>query len=117
MIKKTFLKKMKNILVSQRKDLYSSVRKPEEIDLDGDEIDEIQGNMLIELSDRINSRLRDKLSKIESALQKIERNSYGLCDDCGEEISEKRLLLNPYFITCISCAEEREIFDKQRKRA
>ena len=117
MIKKTFLNKMKSTLISQQKSLRSSAKKTEDIDVDGDDIDQIQGNMIIELSDRLNLIIRDKLSKIENALQKIEDKSYGLCEDCGEEILEKRLLLNPHFITCISCEEEREVIVKQRKRA
>jgi DnaK suppressor protein len=117
MIKKTFVKKIKNILINQRSQLFSSnLSKKDEVDMDGDEIDEIQGNMILEISDHLNSRLRDRLTKINEALQKIEDNTYGLCDDCGEEISEKRLLLNPYFITCISCAEDREMLNT-RKRA
>lgn len=117
MIKKTFLKKIKNILINQRNQLFSShLLQKDEIDMDGDEIDEIQGNMIIEISDRLNFRLRERLVKINEALKKIEDNNYGLCDDCGEEISEKRLLLNPYFMTCISCAEDREMLNT-RKRA
>jgi DnaK suppressor protein len=42
------------------------------------------------------------------ALEKMDNNEYGLCDDCGDEIPEKRLSINPYFLTCVGCAEERE---------
>lgn len=117
MLNKTFLKKTKEKLLSQRDELLGkSVQKHHDIDTDGDETDEIQANILIELHNQLHTRNNSKLSQIESALQRIEDKSYGICQDCAEPIPEKRLLANPYFLTCISCAEEREAEDKQRKR-
>ncbi len=54
--------------------------------------------------------------QIENALSKIERGEFGTCEDCEEAIAEKRLEINPYFSTCISCAELKEIDGKQRAR-
>lgn len=90
--------------------------QPVDIDTSGDETDEIQGNMLLELVNQLSSRDNFKITRINDALQKIENNTYGLCEDCGENIPEKRLLANPHFLTCIFCAEDRELEDKQRKR-
>ncbi|WP_369075959.1 TraR/DksA C4-type zinc finger protein, partial [Escherichia coli] len=36
--------------------------------------------------------------------------------DCGDEIAEKRLMFNPHFLTCISCAEAREMEENNRKK-
>jgi DnaK suppressor protein len=117
MLSKTFLKKIKERLLNERHELSEkSVRRPD-IDTDGDETDEIQGNMLIELHNQLNTRNHVKLKQIADALQRVDDKSYGVCQDCEEDIPEKRLLINPYFLTCISCAEEREAEDKQRKRA
>lgn len=116
MADKKFLKKMKELLLIQKKEvLITSVTNPD-IDLDGDETDEIQGNIIIEISSQLSSRNNDKLMKIHESLKKIENKTYGICEDCGESIAEKRLLLRPYSTTCIFCAEEREITAKQRKR-
>jgi DnaK suppressor protein len=54
-----------------------------------------------------------KISQIEDALEQIENNTYGICKECGDNISEKRLLINPHIFICISCAEEQEL---ERKR-
>lgn len=114
---KTFLLKMKNLLLEQRRDILKQAgQEPEVIDTEGDETDEVQGNMLIELTNQLNTRNSVRLAQIETALKKIEDKSYGLCQDCNEPIPEKRLLNNPYFQTCVSCAEEREAEEKQRKR-
>lgn len=119
MSNKTFLKKMREKLISERKILIekSVVNKDIDIiDVDGDETDEIQANMILTLQKQLMSRDSNKLSKIDNALDKIDLKTYGVCEDCGDTIPEKRLLINPYFLTCISCAEDREIEEKQRKR-
>ena len=114
---KTFLKKMKDLLLEQKRELLKQAAGQQvDVDTEGDETDEIQGNMLIELTNQLNSRNLEKLNQIDSALRRIEDKSYGLCQDCEDPIPEKRLLSNPYFQTCVSCAEEREAEEKQRKR-
>lgn len=116
MLKKAFLKKTKEKLLSERDELSEkSIRRPD-IDTDGDETDEIQGNMLIDLHNQLTTRNHAKLTQISDALKRIDDKTYGICQDCEEAIPEKRLELNPYFLTCVSCAEERETEDKQRKK-
>lgn len=116
MSQKTFLNKIKTLLLSQKKELTNQVVKEINVDMDGDETDEIQANMIIEINNQLHSRNAIKLIQIEEALLKIENNTYGLCKDCDEPILEKRLLVNPCFLTCIVCAEAREVEEKQRKK-
>jgi DnaK suppressor protein len=113
---KTFLLKVKGLLLAEKADLLKQVEQEVEVDTEGDETDEIQGNILIELNNQLNTRHSTKLAQIESALARIEDKTYGKCHDCEENIPEKRLLHNPYFQTCVACAEERENEEKQRKR-
>jgi DnaK suppressor protein len=113
---KSFLKKMKETLLVQKQEILNQTTREIDVDTDGDETDEIQANILIGLTNQLNTRNAAKLLQIESALKRIEDKSYGLCQDCNESIPEKRLLSNPYFQTCVSCAEEREAEEKQRKK-
>ncbi|SRR5579871_4224696 len=114
---KTFLNRMKEILLSQKKEILAQAQQQErDIDMEGDETDVIQGNMLAEMNNRLGTRAAAKLKQIDDALQRIDQRTYGLCQDCGEPIAEKRLLHNPHFLICISCAEDREAEEKQRKR-
>jgi DnaK suppressor protein len=113
---KTFLKKIKALLLEQKTELIKSTKQDLAVDTDGDETDEIQANQLIELNNQLIVRSSAKMSQIDAALKRIEDGTYGLCQDCEESIPEKRLLSNPYFQTCVSCAEEREAEEKQRKR-
>ena len=114
MLSKAFLKKTKERLEAERNELTEkSIQRPD-IDTEGDEIDEIQGNQLIEMQNQLNTRNHAKLHQINDALKRIDDKTYGVCQDCEEKIPEKRLLANPYFLTCVSCAEEREMENKRR---
>lgn len=48
------------------------------------------------------------MGQIEAALKKIEEGDFGVCDSCGEEISEKRLLAYPLTMLCFDCQTEVE---------
>jgi len=71
---------------------------------------------VIDLSEDINLRRlethRGSLLKIDETLRKIREGSYGLCEDCGEEISAARLNVMPFAIYCKDCQEKREEFEK-----
>lgn len=112
---KSFLNKIKKLLLSQKDEIVKQSVQEVTIDVDGDETDEIQGNILIGLTNQLTTRNIAKLSQIDLALKKIDESTYGLCQDCGEAILEKRLLSNPHFQTCISCAEEREMEEKRKR--
>jgi len=56
----------------------------------------------------IRERELRKLREIESALQRIEDKSYGVCQECEEEISGPRLKNQPWTTLCIIHAEEKE---------
>ncbi len=116
MVSKAFIQKAKATLLSQKKELLARTSQPNEVDMDGDETDEVQGNMIAELNNQLSHRDLFKLNQIDDALKRITNSTYGLCQDCEEKIPDKRLLANPYCVTCVSCAEEREAEEKQRKR-
>ena len=50
-----------------------------------------------------------ELKKVKSALARIETEDYGFCLHCDEEISEKRLDINPAATLCIECASQVEM--------
>ena len=65
-------------------------------------------------------RIRDRelhlIRKIQAALQRIEEGTYGICEECGEEISLSRLKARPVTRLCIKCKEKQEIIEKQHGR-
>ena len=51
---------------------------------------------------------RSTLFEINEALRKIAEDTYGICEECGDEISEKRLSIMPSATLCINCQEDKE---------
>ncbi len=47
----------------------------------------------------------DEYNRIAKALEMIEEGTYGICVDCGQPISEKRLKLFPNATRCLKCQE------------
>jgi len=50
--------------------------------------------------------------QIDEALARLDEGTYGLCSDCGVEISEKRLLAVPFARRCVACQEKEEMLEK-----
>ncbi len=44
------------------------------------------------------------LARTERALAKLDEDTYGLCDACGEPIAPKRLRAMPDGVLCMACA-------------
>ena len=109
---KKSIEKIKKLLLEQKVELQNKVPTAE-IDMDGDETDIIQGKILANINSSLSSRDQDKIRRIDVVLQKIDDKTFGVCEECEETISDKRLEANPYCITCISCAEKLELLKKR----
>lgn len=72
---------------------------------------EIDSNFLLRLKDR-EKRL---LTKIDQALERIEKGTFGICEECGQEIGSKRLEARPVTTMCIECKTDQEEREKLMK--
>ncbi|MBU0481893.1 MAG: RNA polymerase-binding protein DksA [Proteobacteria bacterium] len=63
---------------------------------------------------RIRDRERKLLNKIKKASDRIENGTYGICDECGDEISIERLEARPVTTYCIECKTRQEADEKSR---
>ena len=63
---------------------------------------------------RIRDRERKLINKIKEALERIDGGTFGVCDMCGEDISEARLKARPVTTLCIDCKIEQEKKEKLR---
>jgi len=61
---------------------------------------------------RIRDRESKLIKKIKKALARIDNNTFGMCEKCGEEISIKRLKARPVTTQCIDCKTKEEAFEK-----
>jgi len=57
----------------------------------------------------------EQYKDIADAFRKLEDVSFGLCEECGEEISIKRLEVNPLARFCIACKTRKEALEKIQK--
>ncbi len=71
----------------------------------GDEAADLSSRQLL-LS--LNEADRAKLREIDEALERIEEGTYGICEECGEPISPKRLEVKPTAIYCVECKSRLE---------
>lgn len=61
---------------------------------------------------RIRDREMKLFNKILEALDRIEEGSFGICEECGEDIAFERLKARPVASYCIDCKTQKE---KQEK--
>ena len=74
----------------------------------GDSGDESLANALADFNLTILDRHIDEMRDIEAALQRVRNGEYGVCIDCGDQITFPRLMAYPTAKRCIVCQEQRE---------
>lgn len=125
MLQQEAINKIKEKLVDQKKESFSRIEELEKTDPFNIEVvhdlvddrtssdDEAQVN---EVHERIAAQvgsLRNSLVRIESALERIEQGTYGICEACGKEIEEIRLSIMPLASLCLD--DEKDIENKAKK--
>ena len=117
-LKKTELKRFEKMLEDKRSQIIQNAQSTlaEDMTLDSndlpDEMDLASSEYLQSFTFRLRGREKVFLEKIEKALVKIKDSTFGLCEECGEEISLKRLEARPETTLCIRCKEDQERLEK-----
>lgn len=112
------LKKFRELLEAKRKAVLDRARKTltEDMTLDPndlpDEMDLASSEYLQSFEFRLRGREKSHLIKLERALRKIDQGSFGICEECEEPISKKRLEARPETGLCIRCKEDQERDEK-----
>jgi DnaK suppressor protein len=108
---------VKEILLEEKRRLWNELRTElfpaqdrlnSQFDIPQDIGDQGMLDVLSDTGLAVNDILRDKLSRMDAAERKLEDGSYGICEDCGVEIDEERLRVQPYAIRCVPCQEKLE---------
>lgn len=68
----------------------------------------------IDMNIHIKERDSKLIIKIKKALERIEDGTYGICDECEDEISEARLEARPVTTVCIDCKRAQENQERLR---
>lgn len=111
------LEEFKNILLA-RKSLIEELLKNREMDLTHSGVKEDTGNLsgipqhLAEVGSQeydknfsviILESVQKELKEIISALQRIDENKYGICENCKKPINKERLKVLPHTNLCLDC--------------
>lgn len=100
--------KIKKLLLARQKELSTRIaeiegdlRTPRSASWE-DRATETEGD---EVLDALEDSAIAELAEIRTALERIEKGTYGVCATCGDRIGAKRLEALPYATQCINCAK------------
>lgn len=104
--------KIKEKLLEERQKLFLQESAIEENFSSKDEMADEVDMATVDLTQSQILRMRNRdlfyLKKIERALQNLNSEEFGLCEECGTEIKFARLLARPTADMCINCKEDLE---------
>jgi len=112
-MKKEVLKRFKKLFEQQRTNvLYNDkvIRDDFQVNTDDrmDDVDQASADVEQALRMRLRNREMLLLKKIDESLRRIEAGSFGVCENCENDIEIKRLEARPTATLCISCKEDEE---------
>jgi DnaK suppressor protein len=112
-LRRSLLRKKETILKEVKEEIakYISGENKQLVDTANDDGDWAQVDISEDLSLQRLSTHRKLMYNIDEAIRKIAEGTYGICEECGEEISEKRLLVLPTATLCVDCQENKEQFE------
>jgi DnaK suppressor protein len=55
----------------------------------------------------LRQNLERTLRQVEHAIRRLDRGTYGTCEECGREIDAERLAALPYATLCLDCKGSR----------
>jgi RNA polymerase-binding transcription factor DksA len=73
-----------------------------------DTADEALASALVDVDTALIDRHVAELRDIEAARGRIEKETYGICIDCGDSVSYERLAAYPTAKRCLRCQQVRE---------
>jgi DnaK suppressor protein len=75
-----------------------------------DEDEQALSEMMQTLASQRNRQQADRVAQIDRALKRLHNqpDEFGLCEECEEEIGDKRLQLMPFATLCLECQAKRD---------
>ncbi len=109
-LREILLLKRQALLDELRKDLGNRRVKPFQGFKEGglDLAEEAGAVLEDEIGFAVIDQRTDQVKQIDLALERLKEGTYGICEDCGEEISIGRLKALPFATRCTRCQERWE---------
>lgn len=104
------IRMLKTLLENKRRELLRGTSDRDEILIEhtADEFDRLQQQMTRDVAIRNLDREAILLKSVQSALARMDDETYGVCLHCDEEIPERRLRAIPWASYCLECQERIE---------
>jgi DnaK suppressor protein len=104
-IKEQLLKRRREILEQREKniDSWNKLHEPE-VELE----EQAAKENISRTHEQLERQEKEEIEQIDAALGKLETSGFGICESCGEKISDRRLEALPWTSLCIDCAEEQQ---------
>jgi DnaK suppressor protein len=117
-LKKKDLKRFRDVLLARKREILRNAQRTlsEDMTLEtddlADDMDLASSEYLQSFTFRLRGREKMFLQKIDHALERIDAGTFGLCEQCDELISIKRLEARLETTLCIRCKEDQERMEK-----
>lgn len=112
MLNKVELVKIKKDLLQRKLEIEKELQSlSSEKIVDGesqDDGDQVVSITMEALRNSLQGTEYQEYSNIIAAIDAIDKGTYGICQECGQPISENRLKYNPNARRCIACQEKAE---------
>ncbi len=104
------LEQYQQLLLAKRAGILREGHRPEDLWIaqSAEQIETVQLAGEREFAVRALEREAKTLMQVDVALKLIEDGAYGVCLECDEEISSKRLKAVPWAVYCLRCQEARD---------
>jgi DnaK suppressor protein len=111
--------RLRKMLLRKRAEVEDRIGEELEEKVRGEDLDSVLGPALdkgdlsyLDLEQDVDYELLNKytqtLKNIDEALERLDDGTYGICEECGEQIGEKRLQAVPFALCCVDCQREKE---------
>ncbi len=110
--------RFRSLLMREKDKLLRNAQRTltEDMTLDQEDLPDEMDLATADYNQSLNFRLRGRerllMSKIESALQRLDNDEFFWCQSCGGFIGLKRLYARPVTTLCIRCKERQERREK-----
>lgn len=81
-----------------------------------DSADQALSSTMESLKASLHDTKNDEYKRVMQALEMLDEQTYGVCVDCGKDISEKRLKYYPNASRCLQCQEGFETQDQSEQQ-
>ena len=105
------LKAIRQTLEQERADLLAmsaaaaDERRPVELDQQSvGRLSRMDALQVQAMAKAVEVRRQGRLQRIEAVLKRLDKDDYGYCVECGEEIPTKRMAIDAATTRCVDCA-------------